>query len=198
MAIKLLIIRLLQIGKKIQTAINTTPQGEFANGKEFDSVGSTDLFNSNKRFSDPYTNKFKGWMFVADAAAWLYKKDLLFAVTAGIASGDDNPNIDNKDGIFSGFISLQELYSGKRVKSAFVLGGSGKIKRPLSVRIQMRFKRRVLLLLQFLALPILYLPVVHSYGRLVIGKKNLVLIQTSLAYWQEKPTNKFDALKRKE
>ncbi len=185
-------------GKKIQTLINTTPQGEFANGKEFATVGTTDLFNSNRRFSNEYTNEFHGWMFVADAAVWLYKKDLQFAVTAGITSGDDNPNIDNKDGTFDGFISLQEIYSGKRVKSAFVLGGAGKIKRPLSVPDPEEIQA-----------PSPFASSISGFTNLVFTggsllwtprdwKKEFSLNTNVLAYWQEKPTNKFDALARKE
>ena len=51
----------------------------------------------------------------------------------GVASGDDNPNFASRDGDYVGFIGLQEIYSGKRVRSAFVLGGSGNIARPLSI-----------------------------------------------------------------
>lgn len=185
-------------GKKIQTAINTTFQNESQNGKKFGTVGTTDLVNTNRRFSDGYTNKFHGWMFVTDAGVWLYKKDLQFAVTAGIASGDDNPNIDNRDGTFDGFISLQELYSGKRVKSAFVLGGAGKIKRPLSVPDPDEVQA-----------PSPFASTISGFTNLVFTggsllwtpreyKKEFSLNTNVLAYWQEHPTNKYDALQRKE
>lgn len=185
-------------GKKIQTAINTTFQHESQNGKKFGAVGTVDLINSNKRFSNGYTNKFHGWMFVTDAGVWLYKKDLQFAVTAGVASGDDNPNIDNRDGTFDGFISLQELYSGKRVKSAFVLGGAGKIKRPLSVPDPDEVQA-----------PSPFASTISGFTNLVFTggsllwtpreyKKEFSLNTNVLAYWQEHPTNKYDVLQRKE
>src|SRR4030095_12837825 len=56
----------------------------------------------------------------------------IVAVTAGVTSGDDNPNIESNDGNYAGFIGLQEVYSGKRVRSVFLLGGAGRVKRFLS------------------------------------------------------------------
>lgn len=91
-----------------------------------------ELFNDLRRFRDGYTNFYRGRMFVTDASIWIYRKDLQFAVTAGFASGDSNPHDEVKDGTYDGFIPLQELYSGKRVRSAFLFGGAGKLKRPLS------------------------------------------------------------------
>jgi hypothetical protein len=71
-------------------------------------------------------------MFVTDAAYSFLDKDLLLAIAAGVTSGDDNPNFVSRDGNYDGFIGLQELYSGKRVRSVFLLGGAGKLKRLLS------------------------------------------------------------------
>ncbi len=130
-------------GSDAQNIINETFRDESQNGREIGKVtevgfvkGDVDnpivLKNANDRFRNPFTNKFEGWMFIADAAWWIYKKDLQLTFVVGVASGDDNPNIETKDGVFSGFIGLQELYSGKRVKSAFLLGGAGKLNRPLS------------------------------------------------------------------
>lgn len=130
-------------GSKAQEVINTTYRDESQNGKEIGTVdtlgfltelatGSITLTNSDRRFGDPYTNTYEGWMFVTDAAySWL-NKDLQWAVAAGIAAGDDNPNLETKDGNYSGFIGLQEVYSGKRVRSVFLLGGAGRLKRLLS------------------------------------------------------------------
>ncbi len=91
------------------------------------------LQNVEDRFRDPYINKYQGWMFVADAAAKFWSDSVQIAVTAGVASGDDNPNLETIDGDYKGFIPLQEVYSGKRVKSAFLLGGAGKLRRPISI-----------------------------------------------------------------
>jgi hypothetical protein len=132
-------------GSDAQKAINTTDHDEKQNGQEIGKVTSVGylvgsdtnpiiLKNSIGRFGNAYTNKYEGWMFVADAAYSFLEKDLLIAVTAGVTSGDDNPNIlpEAKDGNYAGFIGLQEVYSGKRVRSVFLLGGAGRIKRFLS------------------------------------------------------------------
>ncbi len=122
-----------QTGVQVQKIIDESFRNESQNGKKIGSVNSVgDLFNTDNRFRNPFTNRYEGWMFVIDASYWIYKQDLKLAVTAGVASGDDNPNFETKDGKFDGFIPLQEIYSGKRVKSAFVLGGAGKLRRPLS------------------------------------------------------------------
>lgn len=130
-------------GSKAQARVNEADRDESQNGQfigEVESVGyliGSDtnpiiLNNSKGRFGNPYANKYQGWMFVADAAYSFLEKDLLVAVAAGVASGDDNPNIESKDGNYAGFIGLQEVYSGKRVRSVFLLGGAGKIRRSLS------------------------------------------------------------------
>jgi len=124
-------------GSAGQKIIENSPQNEQENGVEigtatFDGNEIT-LVNSQTRFRDPYKNKFNGWMFVMDAGWWNKAKDLQVATTFGWASGDNNPNEIHKDGTYSGFIGLQEIYSGKLVKSAFILGGSGKVKRPLAL-----------------------------------------------------------------
>jgi len=126
-----------------QKIINTTPRAESQNDQVIGTVPTlgylTDitttpivLKNSKARFGNPYTNKYEGWMFVADAAYSFCDKDLLLAAAAGITSGDDNPNFETKDGSYDGFIGLQEVYSGKRVRSVFLLGGAGRVKRLLS------------------------------------------------------------------
>ncbi|MGE0009657.1 MAG: hypothetical protein AB7F19_03875 [Candidatus Babeliales bacterium] len=98
------------------------------------------LYNDLDRFRNDYRNKFDGWMFVIDAAYTFEScDDLKLAVETGIASGDEDPNKDledpndsRKDGNYKGFIGLQEIYTGNRVKSVFLLGGAGRLPRPLS------------------------------------------------------------------
>ena len=97
--------------------------------------GPLDLRNSDIRFRtgpdcQGYKNTYKGWMLVADASYWVYKKDVQVAVTGGYASGDQDPNFTVIDGDYKGFIGLQEVYAGKRVKSVFLLGTVGKVRRP--------------------------------------------------------------------
>jgi hypothetical protein len=129
-----------------QKAIVTSPRNELQNDEEITSTPPITslgylvnepgtpivLKNSKGRFGKAYTNKYGGWMFVADAAYSFCDKDLQIAVAAGVTSGDDNPNFETKDGTYNGFIGLQEVYSGKRVRSVFLLGGAGRIKRLLS------------------------------------------------------------------
>jgi hypothetical protein len=90
------------------------------------------VLNGNNRFRNPYTNKLQGWMFVTDGEIRLIPGMKLCA-TFAVASGDDNPNFQTKDGDFKGFIPLQEIYAGNRVKTAFLLNGSGKVSRPISL-----------------------------------------------------------------
>lgn len=115
-----------------QTIINDAPRGEQYNGLQID---ESNLQNSITRFSNPYCNTYSGRMFVMDIAYRL-ASNFRFAVELGYATGDINPNRDiqglgdsNKDGNYRGFISLQEVYNGSLVKSAFLLNGSAKVPR---------------------------------------------------------------------
>jgi hypothetical protein len=101
-------------------------------------IGDSNLYNGPYRFRKSYKNLFGGQMVLADAAYWLRPKELKIAATVGYASGDEHPNVSlNAAGdiettdVYSGFIGLQEIYSGKRVRSLFVLG-SQSIVRPLT------------------------------------------------------------------
>ncbi len=123
-----------------QTIINDSSRAEVWNGQPIGVVQAADygyltgpvyLQNASDRFRDPYRNDYRGWMFVTDAALKAHNGDLQVAATAGIASGDDNPNFATKDRRYDGFFGLQEIYSGKRVRSAYILG-SRKLRRPLS------------------------------------------------------------------
>lgn len=187
---------------------NKAQQDESLNGKtigEVNKVGwlpvapgtePVQLINKADRYRNPYSNKYEGYMFVIDASCWLYKKDLQMAVTAGYASGDDNPNLDTKDQQYGGFISLQEIYSGKRVQSAYLLS-SGKIGRPLSI-------------------PQGNQPASNKFAKTVSNFSNLVFWGTSLKwepsnwkrklsmrpnvlmYWEDFKINKYDVKQRKE
>ncbi|MFC1845693.1 hypothetical protein ACFLX2_01045 [Candidatus Dependentiae bacterium] len=98
-----------------------------------DTAQDDELFNAVDRFRNPYENRYKGWMLVTDAAAFCCNHDVRIAATAAYVSGDQDPNSVLKDGDYRGFIGLQELYAGKRVKSAFFLGSAGKLRRPLDI-----------------------------------------------------------------
>jgi hypothetical protein len=192
--------------KSLTSTIETTFQNESQNdqpigfnasqvttgaGNTLEVVNNVELFNANNRFRNPYVNSYEGWMFVADMSAWIYKKDLQLALAVGITSGDDDPNEISENGEFDGFISLQEIYSGKRVQSAFVLGGAGKLKRSLSAPTSIQAPNR-------------FARVVDNFSNLIFcgmgftwnpvdWKKEFSFNPNILAYWQEKPIRKFDA-----
>jgi hypothetical protein len=113
----------------------TPPQDASANGKQ---IGDSNLKNAIDRYNDPYRNKFNGLMVVGDMS-YRFCEDLQMALGAGMATGDENPNRDlnrlgdsNHDSVYNGFIGLQEVYSGTRVRSAFLLSGPARIPRLLS------------------------------------------------------------------
>lgn len=195
-------------GKSVTAAVNAVPQTSASNGQQF-SVNVTDssgtpqtwvLQNSTNRFIDPYKNYLRGKMAVADMAYWLYKRDLKIAMTAGIATGGENPNRDldtpgdtrGVSGEFDGFIPLQEIYNGQRVQSVFLLGGAGRAPRPLTT-------------------PSSVADLSETVASTVSGFSDLVFIGMSLYwqpkascipfkifpnilfYWEDAPTLKFDA-----
>lgn len=195
------------VGEKAQTVVNDAAQNAIYNGNFIGNVaGLTDttdaplwtghedlkdnLYNSRVRYVNPYTNTYRGWMFVTDAAYWICPKEFFVAGTAGIASGDENPNNERRDGEYQGFIGLQEIYSGKLVRSAFVLGGAGKLHRPLSVPTVEEAPSR-------------FSSEVNGFTNLVFTgaslnwkpqgwKKKFVCNPNVLAYWQQFRTKKFD------
>lgn len=137
-------------GKTAQTLIDGQIDGSFNNGRLIGVVPGLSaalsnvpavvgnaqqdgLYSVTNRYRDAYTNKYRGMMGVIDGALFFYDKEVEWSATIGFATGDENPNNQVIDGDFTGFIPLQEFYSGKRVKSAFLLGGAGRLARPLSV-----------------------------------------------------------------
>jgi hypothetical protein len=136
------------VGSQVQNVVYGATQSQTQNGQKIGNVPGyavavdapavvggaqvDDLFNAKDRFRDPYVNKFTGWMWVMDAATYVFQKEVKLAMTAGIASGDEDPNFIEKDGVYGGFIPLQSVYAGKRVRSAFILGSAGKLRRPLA------------------------------------------------------------------
>jgi len=127
-----------------QDAINNVFPSAFNNGTmiPFPASGQYCLKNADDRFRDPYKNALVGWMMVIDAAlkTIIGETDVAFGATIGAASGDENPNKPlksandyMKDATYEGFIGIQEIYQGKKVKSVFFLSGSGKLPRILSI-----------------------------------------------------------------
>lgn len=96
------------------------------------------LVNDCTRFVNPYVNHLKGYMGVFDISYYLCKPELKVSGAVGFASGGPDPNKDlekfgdcQKNSDYLGFIGLQEVYSGTRVKSAFLLNGPARIPRLL-------------------------------------------------------------------
>jgi len=193
-------------GSTAKGLVNGAVQYESMNGKsigiatDLDNVSTipadtvnaskNELFNATNRFRNEYKDKYKGFMFVTDAAWFICDRDVKIAATAGYASGDRDPNFDLVDGDYRGFIGLQELYAGKRVKSAFFLGSAGKLRLPLDTLPSEKQSNR--------------------FGALVSGFTNLAFVGTGvtwepsdweksfslnpnmIAFWQTFPDKAFD------
>lgn len=185
-----------------QKLINGSVRDECENGKVIGTAtavpadGNVILQNASDRFRNPYTNSYEGWMIVGDAGFWLHKKDLQLAFAAGVASGDDDPNNDTMDRNYKGFVGLQEIYSGKRVRSAFLAGGSGKVSRPLSIPETDQATSR-------------FASTANGFNNLVFAGSGLIwdpkqrdkriyVNPNIIAFWMQKGFKKFDALTGKE
>lgn len=156
----------------------------------------TELQNAANRFRNKSCNSLSGWMMVSDAMYNVYPKCFAFGGTLGVASGDADPNMDTTDRHYKGFISLQEGYTGKRIKSAIVL--PGRVVRPMGAPH-----------VNMLQSPSKYPRKASGFNNLVFGGatvnwspccfKGAVSIKPNvLAFWQYDGTNKYDAYQRKE
>ena len=195
------------VGKEAEKLINTAPQGEFFNARAIGFVPdfSDDMpfipnhvapaqedqfFNANNRFRKGYKNRYKGWMFVADGGLFFCNKDLQLAATAGIASGDDNPNFETIDGDFSGFVGLEEIYTGRRVRTAFFLGSAGKLQIPLSAPTTDQAPSRFAQLTSGFSNLVFWGTGLHYTPSDV--KRRIVFNPNIYMFWQDKATKQFD------
>lgn len=170
-----------------QVIISESIRAQSQNGQQ---IADSNLKNSRSRFRDPYTNHFDGYMAVWDAM-YTFCKGLKLAVTAGVATGDVNPNRDHfrrgdsqSDTTYSGFISVQEQYSGRLVNSAFVMSGAGKIPRILSFPsrdVEDPFPDRITQLTNLIF--------AGAGGYLEVG--SWVLNSNVISYWQDHATRLF-------
>ena len=177
-----------------KTIVDNAPKGAVFNGLE---IGSSGLFNGPYRFRPAYDNKFAGCMAVIDGTFWFQPQTLRGSLAIGYASGDEHPNIVLEDpsdtertSTYGGFIGLQEIYSGKRVRSIFVIGGQS-ITRPLSSpELKVSQDRHF------------YATNVQGFSNLIYTgagftwtpdnyKRKIMLNSNALYYWQDKPTNKY-------
>ncbi|KKP36008.1 MAG: hypothetical protein UR26_C0001G0052 [candidate division TM6 bacterium GW2011_GWF2_32_72] len=130
--------------RSVQTLVNDCEVGEAFNGKQLGLADETvtigedqsyKIYNAEDRFRNSYYNKFSGVMFVSDVCYWVKPEDFFVAAAFGYASGDGDPQIETKDKTFKGFIPVQSVYSGgDKVRSFFVLGGGGSLKRIISIQ----------------------------------------------------------------
>lgn len=185
-------------GSQVQKLINNSAQSAAQNGLAIGTVDGVTYFNSTNRFRDPNVNSYQGWMFVSDAAYNINaSKTFKIAVTAGVASGGRNPNQDinrpaesqvNQD--FKGFIGLQELYSGYRVQSVFLLGGTGRAPRPLFIPTTSQVFDRLFTIVSGFTNLAFVGSGLHWYPK--YDNRSFNIRPNVLAYWQQKPTNAFD------
>lgn len=91
--------------------------------------GAFDVISAKDRFRAGYENKFGGWMGVIDAAYNFKDHNAKLACGIGYASGDQDPDINQTNKTYKGFVGVNELYSGKRVLSVLVLD-ERKLQRP--------------------------------------------------------------------
>ncbi len=80
-----------------------------------------DMISTDDRFRKDYEAKFGGWMGVLDAAYTFKDLDIKFALGGGYASGDKDPDMEQENKTYKGFVGLNECYNGKRIKSILVL-----------------------------------------------------------------------------
>jgi len=192
-------------GKNIQKIIDTSAQDVSQNGLLIGTAIDPqtglpiNLYNGLHRFRNSYRNKLLGWMFVGDAAYWFCDRTFRIAAGAGVASGDEDPNKDinnpndsKVDGDYKGFIGLQEIYTGNdRLQSVFLLGGAGRIPRPLTTPSQ---ASQVLVTLPTVVSG--FTNIVYAGGSLLwtpkFESKPFKLRPNILFYWQQHATKKFD------
>jgi hypothetical protein len=198
--------RMPYIPGKIQNKIYDVTQSEMQNGALIAQVdmpvygsATTDrvfMYNAKNRFRDPYVNRLNGWMFVADAA--LKTSDDMFQIagTVGYASGDENPNTGNKDGVYSGFIGIQEIYWGKRVRSAFLLGGAGRLQRPMSLPVSKRQGRFASAVSNFTNISFVGMAI--NKKKMWQDERKLTFNPNILVYWQDEPSPCFDLVTKKD
>ncbi len=180
-----------------QDIINRSVRGEQYNGQQIvvATNGETNLQNTSQRFSNPYKNVYSGFMFVTDLG-YRFSKNWRFAIELGYATGDANPNRDihglgdsNKDGNYRGFISLQEVYQGSLVKSAFLLNGSAKVPRVSNFASLDLSDPTANLITRFNN--IIYVgPSVEIKG--VFHEMPWTVMPNVITYWQEFPLKLFD------
>ncbi len=140
------------------------------------------LRNASDRYRRAYTNKYTGWMAVADASYNWKPANMKISVAAGHASGDENPHTARKDGEttkeydYNGFVGINENYSGKRVKSILALDAR-KLQAPLTNQAgEMQYFDNSFTDMTFVGTGIVWR----------LPKRDLECTANALAYWKDK------------
>ncbi len=114
--------------RQAQQLVKASPKDPSENGKligQFGIPGFTQpMYNAIDRFRPEQHKTLKGYFLVADASYDIIPKDLIVSFGVGYASGEIDQQLDtNKltqdqllNQTFSGFIPLQSVYSGKRLR----------------------------------------------------------------------------------
>ena len=179
------------------TAISSVTAGGVSNGKVIANTTPA-LYNSLTRYRNPYTTKFRGYMWVGDASFWMIPKNLVASLTWGFASGDQNPNVNladpndsSVDGNYNGFIPFQEIYAGKRVQSFYCM--TSMVTRPLDLSTSASSSKS-------------YAPTASNFTNLIFwgcgvkyapefAKRKWNVNPNFLMYWQNVASNTFDITK---
>lgn len=113
------------VTKDYKKIVDSSSKSVDINGKQ---IASSGLYNAYDRFRPKQNIDPKGYFFIADASYQCIDKVLNVAVGAGYASGNINQQADvNKlqqsdllNQSFDGFVTLQSVYSGKRLRHLII------------------------------------------------------------------------------
>ena len=160
------------------------PSGGISSTLNSAEIGATGKYNAATRFRDAYKNVYKGSLFVADASVYLYKRDLKASFGGGHVSGDVNPNTQKTGSTrdYNGFVSMQEIYCGIRMRSLILLNSLVRLT-PLAASSSYVPGIEGLADIKFIGFGLWYKP--ESSKRKLDANVNV------LAGWQDEPALKF-------
>ena len=128
------VVKISDSSKMLAISSNATTLTNNTNKTNGGTLTSDTLYkNASDRFRPKYRDEYRGWMGVLDVAYQFVEQKVKIAAAYGFASGDQNPHRDEYNGTYSGWIGLNEWYTGKEVTSIFILD-SRVTKRPMTLR----------------------------------------------------------------
>ncbi len=110
-----------------QTVVQAGSKGRAVNGQEI--ASGSGIYNAFDRFRPEQRRLFEGFFFVADCSYQFIDEVLKWTIGTGYSSGDldkqENANKlsseELKNRTFSGFVPIQSVYSGKRLRHLIIL-----------------------------------------------------------------------------